>query len=295
MAAFRGRSRRPAAGSSATPLDGLLRDVRDLRLTLAADLNAAAGAAEAGAPGVAGDILDADRRELVRFARNAELRIARMEQRDAAAAAQPSPWRRRVTYALPAVPLVGAMAVSAAAVTGVLPLPHHDNSSSRPGVAAVTASPTSPVTSSFQRLVNVVDSHASASQVIQAAKALHRQIAALIRSTPGNPGNAAEVAELIRMEQSLLMTAQPAGADVVLNATRRLAAQLVTSVPGPTKPAPKPTDIATQLPKPSPSSTKSPSPSPSPTTTKKTTSSPKPSSSSTPSDSPGTGHIPALP
>jgi hypothetical protein len=294
VAAFRGRPRRTAASSSPTPLDGLLQDVRDLRLTLAADLNAAAGAAEAGAPTVAGDILDADRRELIRFAHAAELRIARMEQREAAQTC-PSHWRRRVAFALPAVPLVGAMAMSAAALTGTLPLPGHDRGADRPGATTSAALPTSPVSSSFQRLVNVVDGNPSASQVIAAAKALHRQIAALIRSTPGDPANAAEVAELIRMEQSLLMSAQPPGADVVLDATRRLAEKLVTSVPAPKKPAPKPTDISTQLAKPSPSATKSPSPSPSPTATKTSTSSPKPSESPSPTQSSGPSRIPALP
>jgi hypothetical protein len=188
------------------------------------------------------------------------------------------------------------MAVSAAAVTGALPMPHHGDPAAH-APAAASATPTSPITSSFQQLVKIVDSDPSASQVIAAAKALHRQIAALIATSPQNPASAAEVAELLRMEQSLLLREQPPGASVVLDATRRLAAQLVTAVPTPARPAPQPTDIATQLPKPQPSSTKSSaSSSPSPSPTKKT-SSPKPTSSSAPdpSSSPGSGQIPALP
>jgi len=280
---IRGRSRR-RADATATPLDGLLEQMLDLRLTLAADLNAAAGAAEAGATDVAADIVEADRRELARFARVADMRMARLQR---LAVAEPSAprWRRRIVIALPAVPLVGAMAVSAAAVTGVLPLPNHHHAANAP----VQSASTSPVTSTFQQFVSIVDSQdASASQVIAAADALHRQLAAMIAGSGSDPSRAAEVAELLRWEQSLLMQAQPPGASVVLDATRRLAAQLVNATPVAT---PTANTLPKTLPSPSPTAKTTVSPAP-----KKTTSSPKPSqSTSKSSPSPGSGQIPSVP
>src|SRR3954463_8358112 len=235
VSAFRGRSRRPVASDVSHPLDGLLRDVRELRLTLAADLHAAAAAAEDGEAEVASDIVEADRDEIARFRRVAETRLLRL-QRLAVAEPQGPKCRRRVVVALPAVPLIGAMAVSAAAVSGVLPLPgHHDAAKPRP----VQAAPTTPVGTSFQQLERIVDSNeSSASDVIAAARVLHLQLAELIANSSNDPTQAAVLADLLRAEQSLLMTEQPPGASVVLDATRRLAEQLVNSVPKLAKPAP---------------------------------------------------------
>src|SRR3954468_3122659 len=114
VSAFRGRSRRPAVTDAPSPLDGLLQDMRALRLTLAANLHAAAAAAEDGAAEVASDIVAADLDEVARFRRVAETRLLRL-QRLAVAEPESPRWRRRVVVALPAVPLIGAMAVSAAA------------------------------------------------------------------------------------------------------------------------------------------------------------------------------------
>jgi len=290
VSAFRGRSRRPAVTDVPDPLEGLLHDMRELRLTLAADLHAAAAAAEDGAAEVASDIVGADREELARFRRVAESRLLGI-QRLAVAEPEAPKWRRRVVVALPAVPLVGAMALSAAAVTGALPLPGEH--AAKPPV--VQAAPSSPVTSSFQQLEQVVDSQeSSARDVIAAARVLHRQLAALIATSSDNPTQAAALAELLRAEQSLLMTAQPPGASVVLDATRRLAKQLVDSVPKLPQADPASTKLPRPLPSSSPKSTKvSPTPSPKKSTTPKPSSSP----SATPSgsSSPGSGNIPAVP
>lgn len=292
MSGFRGRTRRPAAGDFPTPLDGLLQDIGDLRLTLAADLRAAAAATEDGATDVASDIVAADREEIARFRRIAEMRMARL-QRLAVAEPEAPRWRRRVAFTLPAVPLVGAMAVSAAAVTGVLPVPgSHQQHQSAPVVAA----PSSPVAASLQELQSVVDNHqASARDVIAAARALHRQLAMLIATTSDDPQQAAEVAELLRMEQDMLLRAQPPGASVVLDATRRLARQLVNTATAQPKPAPNSTVLPKPLPTSTPKSRKSSSAAP------KQSSSPKPSpsasSSPDPSGSPGSdsGQIPVVP
>ena len=287
MSRFRGRSRQPAANAVPYPLEGILQDVRDLRLTLAADLHAAAAATEEGATQVASDIVEADRDEIAQFRLLAEMRMSRL-QRLAVAEPEAPRWRRRVVVALPAIPLVGAMAVSAAAVTGVLPVP---GAHSPHAPVAPIAQPSSPLSASLQELQAVVDDRAaSAHDVIAAARALHRQLAAMIAGTSDNPARAAEVAELLRMEQEMLIQAQPPGASVVLDATRRLAEQLVQS----TAPLPKPAPSSTVLPKPlSTSTSKKPKTSPSP----KQSATPKPSASSSPnpSSSPDSGHIPAVP
>src|SRR3954462_2284004 len=132
VSAFRGRSRRPAVTDAPNPLDSLLEDMRELRLTLAVDLHAAAAAAEDGATQVASDIVQGDRNEIAQFRRLAESRLLGLQE-GAAAEPESRRWRRRALVALPAVPLVGAMALSAAAVTGVLPVPgNHGVAKPRP-------------------------------------------------------------------------------------------------------------------------------------------------------------------
>jgi hypothetical protein len=297
VSGFRGRTRRSAAGDVPYPLEGLVQDMRDLRLTLAADLHAAAAAVEDGATEVASDIFAADREELARFRRIAEMRMGKLQrltlvESDSGSDDVDAPrWRRRVAFALPAVPLVGAMAVSAAAVTGALPIPGSHAHHAKP---AISAAPASGASQSLQQLEAVVDDHqASAHDVIAAARALHRQLAVLIANTSNNPARAAEVAELLRMEQDMLLRAQPPGASVVLDATRRLAQQLVDT----TKPLPKPAPTSTVLPM--PTSTSSPKPhkstSTSPSASPKQSTSPKPSSSASSSPDSDGGHIPAVP
>jgi hypothetical protein len=296
VGALFGRPRRDADATRAEtieahPLDALLEEMRDLRLTLAADLTAAAGAADAGADDVAADIVEADRHELARFARVADQRLLSL-QRLAVAGPNAPTWRRRVVVALPVVPVVGALAISAAAASGVLPLPGGDRHSSAPRTAVVQTS--APADTSFRNLVDVLGGHPSASQVIAAASRLHRQLAMLIATSPNNPQGAAAVAELLRMEQSLLMRTQPPGADVVLNATRKLAARLDGVAPHVTSPAAVPTVLPTVAP--SPKSTSKPAPTASP----KPSTAPKPASTQTsrpPSSSPSsTGTpFPALP
>ena len=242
------RSRRISdVAAERTPLESLLEDMRDLRLTLAADLNAAAGAAEDGATGVASDIVDADRQELARFARVADQRLLRL-QRLATAGPETPKWRRRVVVSLPVVPVVGAMALSAAAATGVLPVPgsdaHHGQSSNSAGVVAASESASPADVASLRQLVDVIDNNPSASDVIAAANKLHRQLRHLIATAPDDPSQVSRIAELIRMEQSLLMQAQPPGVDVVLDATRKLAAKLVPVIPH----SVAPTDVPTLAP-----------------------------------------------
>lgn len=239
--------RRRAPLTPGDPLVTLLEDMHDLRMTLAADLTAAAGAADAGADDVARDIIEADRVELARFARVANIRLERLEHPlpegpTPRQAEQRPAWRRRVAVALPVVPVVGAMALSAAAATGVLPIP---GTTHAPKPAVVRADDRSPV-SSFKQLVSVLNNdHPSASQVMAAASKLHRQLRKLIANSPNDPGKAAEIAQLLSMEQSLLLQKQPPGVSVILDATRKLAARLVTVAPEAPSPSIAPTFVPT--------------------------------------------------
>ena len=131
----------------------LLDDLRALRLTLVADLTAAAAAVDADSGRVAADIVDGDRRELAAFLRRSRTRLpeptvvttgAGVVEPDVtpdvhAAVPGPRSWRRRALISLPAVPLVGALAMSAAAGAGLLPLPtspaHHARVVSEPPIS----------------------------------------------------------------------------------------------------------------------------------------------------------------
>lgn len=286
-----GRSRRPDAPlPSSDALESLLEDMHDLRMTLAADLTAAAGAADAGADEVARDIIEADRVELARFARVANVRLERLARGASEPTVHERPaWRRRVAVALPVVPVVGAMALSAAAATGVLPIP----GATHPGKPPVARAEDNSTNASFQQLVKVLNGDPNASQVIAAASKLHHQLRELMDTSPNDPGRAAEIAHLLQMEQSLLLSKQPPGVSIVLDATRKLAARLVNVAPElRNTPSVAPTFVPTAAPQQRPHKhVVSPSPSTKPAATKPATSTqtspsqqpdPSPSPSSTP-------------
>ena len=215
--------------------------MRALRLTLAGDLAAAAGAVDADRDDVAADIVAADRRELADFL--ARSRAVLDEPARPAAFAR---HRRRVLITLPAIPLVGALAASAAAAMGVLPTQLHHHA------RVVVSAPAAPISSTFHEFVTVVDGDPSASQVVAAATALHEQIAALIATSPNNASGVREVAKLLQLEQALLMRKQPPGSAIVLAASRLLAQQLLKASP---RPLPTSTSRPTNAPMPTPTST----------------------------------------
>jgi hypothetical protein len=265
-----------------------------LRLTLVADLSAAAAAVEDSSEQVAADIVDGDRRELAAFLRRTTTRLQGLP--DAAAATgtvtvpPASTWRRRALISLPAVPLVGALAMSAAAAAGLLPLPtqsHHH--------ARVLSE--RPVSSTFRQFETVLDGDPSASQVFAAATALHQQIAAMLATAPQTPGGVTEAAHLLQLEQALLLRKQPPGSKLVLAQSRKLAARLLTVARASAQPTPATvaTPSASSSTKHSTSTKSSPTASPtakSSTSKPAATSSPSPSSSSSSSDA--SGHLPTI-
>jgi hypothetical protein len=109
---------------------------------------------------------------------------------------------------------------------------------------------------------------------------LHHQLVKLLASSTTDPDSAAQLVQLLRMEQSLLLTEQPPGADVVLHATRKLAKKLVDVVNAMTQPTSAPNVIPTFAPDSNDGDGKTTKTSPSPSPTK-STSSPKPTSSTT--------------
>lgn len=263
----------------------LLHDMRDLRLTLAADLSAAAGAAEHGSPDIAGQIVDADQRDVAAFRRRAVERLIALDA-DAdvpppttpVTATAPRQWRRRMLVSLPAVPLAGALAMSAAAAAGLLPVPGHTSHRTITPSASVVA----PVTSMFDHFEAVLNSDPSAAQVINAATALHDQIAALLATAPHDPTRVGEVAHLLQLEQALLLRTQPPGSSVVLAASRQLAAKLLHLAP--MLSTSQPTSAAMPASQSSPSHHPTqPASSPTPkATTKQSTPAPTPTQSATP-------------
>jgi hypothetical protein len=282
---------RPASTRGTEALDELLGEVRGLRLTFVADLSTAAGAVEAGAPDIAADILDGDRAELARFFRAADERLRELEQaahRDPATAGADvvafptrsrSHARRRIAVALPAIPLVGALTMAAAAAVGVLPVPGTSNGTAHHSTPAITVE-----NSALRQFASVVNSDPSAQQVIAAADKLHQQIVALMQTSNGDPTQANAIAQLLQAEQALLLSKEPPGAQAVLAASGSLMKQLTNrtkTVITPAIASPPPADVAAQS-----DTTTSSKSSPSPSPTKSAKPSPTPTHSSSPSPSP---------
>ena len=283
----------PADPAPRGSIEDLLADVRNLRLTLLADLSAAAAAVEDSSEAVAADIVNGDRRELAAFLRRSSLRLhGAPEAVPTSAVPVPAPrsWRRRALISLPAIPLVGALAMSAAAAAGLLPLPtqsHHH--------ARVLSQ--RPVSTTFQHFETVLDGDPSASQVVAAATALHQQIAEMLATAPQSPDGVNEAAHLLQLEQALLLRKQPPGSSLVLAQSRKLAARLLTVARATTQPTPATVATPTASTSPKHSTSTKPTTSSSPTAKSSTTkpaatSSPSPSSSSSSSGAPG--HLPSI-
>jgi hypothetical protein len=193
------------------------------------------------------------------------------------------------------VPLVGALAVSAAAAMGALPVPGHSTTRSvQPGATAAA-----PVTTTFHQFVAVLNGDPSASQVISAADALHQQIAQLLATARQNPAHVNEVARLLQMEQALLIRKQPPGSNIVLAASRQLAAKLLTLAPLSSPSSHTTPSSATSQPSnhntaptasPTPTSTSKAAPTPTATSTQRTSPSSSPSPSSYPTRLPDLGN-----
>ena len=196
----------------------LLDTVREVRTTLAIDLSAAAGALEDSETRVARDILSATSDDLARL--TSEVRDAGDDEVTSRRRSR----RTRALLALPAVPLVGALAMTTAAALSSSPStpPHH-------AVApAASASPAHHASAStaLQRLEDVVTHHAKAQQVIKVADDLHKQLTRMIATSTNDPAQLHVVRKLLTLEQHVLEGSKLPGTQLALAASRAIAALL---------------------------------------------------------------------
>lgn len=165
-------SRTACSIADAAAVSEALDKIRLLSLTLTADLAAAAGALDEGQPGIARDILTVDCSEVRQL--SADISSPRR--------ATPVPKRRRVLFAMPAVPLIGALAMSgAAALSGGDTAP----SQSHVQRAAATARPaTQPLTRPDQTATTLQRDQPSATSTTVATSAERSKRLSEIQPSP---------------------------------------------------------------------------------------------------------------
>lgn len=227
----------------------LLDTVREARTSLAIDLAAAAGAIDAGRPEVARDIVAATANEMRRVNDRSQLEV-RVDV--------PSPrrTRRRALLALPAIPLVGALAMTTASALSSGSTQPQPSGYVAPPVAITAASPatatpdstpaatrTRGATTTLHRLEHVVAQHPQAAQVLAVADDLHSQLTAMIANATDDPARLHIVRHLLMLEQHVLESVKAPGTQVALAASRAIA-RLLDLVPV-ARPSATPTPTAT--------------------------------------------------
>lgn len=281
------RKRLPGDGDADRRVDDpaiaeLLDSVREARTSLAIELSAAAGAIEAGRPEVARDIVAATAEEM-----------RRVSDRTDAARTRPGTPRpatsrgrlrsRRALLALPAIPLVGAVAMTAAVALGGTSAPkphpqvaaqHHVVHVAIPQVASTTVAHQA-ATTTLHQLEHVVTHHPQAAQVIAVADSLHDQLTAMIATATNDPARLHVVRRLLMLEQHVLEASKVPGTQLALAASRAIARLLEdvpatkhaqpfeqpsTSTSAVATPQPATTTATKQAPQDAPSSTSSASP-----------------------------------
>jgi hypothetical protein len=249
-------------------LDALLRGVDELRLTLETDLSLAASAVEAGAPGLAAQILDGDRDALARFEHDALGSLA-------ALSAEPSRRSRLTHHAAPAV----AAAALVAVLAGLMP---QGLGGARP--TDVTTS-TVAATDSLAVLQDMV-AQGDEQQIRIASATLHQQLASVVSQAKSDPLAAQQALLILSYEQSAIVShgGSDALADVLVK-SRQLAQAIRAALPKsvrtavPVVPVEQPRAKATATPK----ATTSPKPASTTKPSAKPATSPSPSPSSSPS------------
>ena len=244
----------PRVGS----LDALLREVDSLRLTLETDLTMAASAVEAGAPQIAIDIIDADRRGLTTFEDRALDHL--LDLSDAVPAPRSgSRWQA-------AAPFVAAAAVVGFLVGGV---PTSTVPASVRDLRSASAS---------NNLTRLTDAAAAGetNNVLDAANDLHEQLEEVLAQAKTDPAAARAALVLLSAERAAIEQStshdSPALRAVLAQSARlsslifqALPHSVRTTLPTPAVPViqPQPTPSPTAAPKPKPSPSASPAPAPS--------------------------------
>lgn len=245
-------------------LDALLRGVDELRLTLETDLALAASAVEAGAPGLAAEIIDSDRDALARFEEDALGSLSALSQ-------SPSRRSRLVHHTAPAV----AAAALVAVLAGLMP----HNVGARPAEVATSTVAATDSLALIQDLVAQGDEQ----RVRIASATLHRQLAAVVSRAKSDPLAAQQALLILSYEQSAIVS--HGGSDVladVLVKSRQLAQAIRAALPKSVRTA-VPAVPGDRHPRPQPSSSPAPKATSSPKATTTQKPSPKPSSSPAPS------------
>jgi hypothetical protein len=229
-----GRKRLPDDGDERRPDDPaiveLLDSVREARTSLAIELSAAAGAIEAGHPEIARDIVAATAEEM-RLVSDRPRAVSVDDERPRRRA------RRRALLALPAIPLVGAIAMTAASAIGGsgTPATHHPVATApHVSIAAVpgqqtitTATTTGPIahdvaTSTLHRLEHVVAHHPQSARVLAVADDLHDQLTEMIATATNDPARLHVVRHLLMLEQHVLESVRVPGTQLALAASRAI-------------------------------------------------------------------------
>jgi len=253
------RPAQPAEPPRVDALDALLRDVDDLRLTLATDLSLAASAVESGVPQVALDILSSDRDSLHRFEERALANLAELDS--------PTP-RKSVWAQAHAAPIVAAAAL-VGLLAGVVP---HVVGPSTDSTTTVAAS------DSLERLQELA-LKGDTERVRAASFQLHQQLASVVANAHDDPAAAQNALLLLSYEQSAIAnSADSLALADVLRQSQALARAIVAALPASARrhvPAP----AVAVAPEPSPSPKASPKPSPSASPKPKPSAKPSPSSS----------------
>jgi hypothetical protein len=274
--------RRPERSADDAEIVDLINNVRSARISLSADLSAAAGALEAGQLEVARDILAADQRDLAGFATDTKQSLADHSPTDRTVPEprRPRRGRTRLLLALPAIPLVGGVAITAAAALGSAGHANHH----RAATTAQHPSSLAPVTtthaitpltaptadSTLQRLEHVVRHHPKAAQVLAVANDLHQQLTQMIASSKNNPQQLGVVRQLLNLEQQVLEGNNAPGSTVALAASRQIA-QLLSQLPTANSLAPTTTPTSTKPPSSSATTPSTTPKSPTATTTSRAT------------------------
>jgi hypothetical protein len=266
-------ARRARRAARAPELEALLRDVDTLRLGLETDLTLAASAVEAGEPGIAADILGADRDALARFEASA------LDHLGALAAEEPADADRRRSW-LPAHS--GALLV-AAAMVGVLAgvVPQAISRHPEPATS-VTAN------ESLERLQQLV-LEGNASEIRAASAELHQQLASVVALARTNPAAAQNALILLTYEQTAISHSADRGVlGDVLRQSEALETAIRAAMPPRARVSVPPVVPALPTPDANQPAAQSPSPAPKASATPKATASAKPSTSAStaPSSSP---------
>jgi hypothetical protein len=221
--------RRPSRRGPASPVDvprvadisELLGEIDALRTSLSTDLSLAAAALEAGADGLAAELVDGDLAALHAFEASALGHLQSLDTALPDQAAAP-PVRRMHRRMLPAAPVLAA----AAALIGVL-----GGVGTGSGPASPAPAMTSAAAASWE-LNRLADEGAPAGELREAAEELNDRLAALVAVADSDPAAAQQALLLLRDTTQVLSSAgQPGELAAVLRETRALVAQLTAVLP----------------------------------------------------------------